>query len=50
MVNDEDGLRGDGRLRRAVVVFAVPLTALVAAYVIVARLPWFGEWVGRLYG
>lgn len=32
------------------VLFAVPLTALVAAWVIVARPPWFREWVARLYG
>jgi hypothetical protein len=31
------------------VLFAVPLTAFVAAYVIVARPPWFREWVARLY-
>jgi hypothetical protein len=31
-------------------VFAVPLTALAAAYVIVARPPSFLEWVRRLYG
>jgi hypothetical protein len=31
------------------VLFAVPLTALVAAWVIVARPPWFREWVARLY-
>jgi hypothetical protein len=30
--------------------FAVPLTALAAAYVIVARPPSFLEWVRRLYG
>jgi hypothetical protein len=29
--------------------FAVPLVALVAAYVIVARPPWFRDWVRRLY-
>jgi len=33
-----------------VLVFAVPLTALAAAYVIVARPPGFLEWVKRLYG
>ena len=32
-----------------VVVFAVPLTALAAAWVIVTRPPWFREWVCRLY-
>jgi hypothetical protein len=31
-------------------VFAVPLTALAAAYVMVARPPSFLEWVRRLYG
>lgn len=31
-------------------VFAVPLTALFAAYVVVARPPWFLDWVRRLYG
>jgi hypothetical protein len=32
------------------VAFALPLTALVLAYVIVARPPWFLAWVRRLYG
>ena len=32
------------------VAFALPLTALVLAYVIVARPPWFLGWVRRLYG
>ncbi len=32
------------------VLFAVPATALLAAYVILARPPWFRDWVGRLYG
>jgi len=31
-------------------VFAVPLAALAAAYVILARPPGFLEWVRRLYG
>jgi hypothetical protein len=31
------------------VAFALPLTALLAAYVILARPPWFKEWVRRLY-
>ena len=31
------------------VAFALPLTALVAAYVIVARPPWFRDWVRQLY-
>jgi hypothetical protein len=31
------------------VLFAVPLSACVAAYVIVARPPWFRDWVRRLY-
>ena len=30
--------------------FALPLTGLVAAYVILARPPWFREWVDRIYG
>jgi hypothetical protein len=29
--------------------FAVPLAALVVAYVVLARPAWFREWVGRLY-
>jgi hypothetical protein len=33
-----------------VLLFAVPLTALAAAYVIVARPPGFLDWVRRLYG
>ena len=32
------------------VAFAVPLTAVAAAYVIVARPPGFLDWVRRLYG
>ena len=31
------------------VLFAVPLTALGAAWVILARPPWFRDWVTRLY-
>jgi hypothetical protein len=31
------------------VVFVVPLTGLVAAWIILARPPWFREWVDRLY-
>jgi len=31
-------------------VFALPLTAVAAAYVIVARPPGFLDWVRRLYG
>jgi hypothetical protein len=31
------------------VLFVLPLTGLAAAYVIVARPPWFREWVERLY-
>jgi hypothetical protein len=33
-----------------IVAFAVPLTAVAAAYVIVARPPGFLDWVRRLYG
>jgi hypothetical protein len=29
--------------------FAVPLAALLIAYVLLARPAWFREWVGRLY-
>jgi hypothetical protein len=32
-----------------VVLFAVPLIALVAAWVLLARPPWFRQWVERLY-
>jgi len=31
------------------VVFVVPLTGLAAAYLLIARPPWFREWVRRLY-
>jgi hypothetical protein len=31
------------------VAFALPLTALVLAYVVLARPPWFRDWVGQLY-
>jgi hypothetical protein len=29
--------------------FALPLAALLLAYVLLARPPWFREWVERLY-
>jgi len=29
--------------------FAVPLAALVLAYIVLARPPWFRNWVERLY-
>ena len=29
--------------------FALPLTGLVAAYVVLARPAWFKDWVGQLY-
>jgi hypothetical protein len=32
-----------------VALFAVPLTGLVAAWVLLARPPWFHDWVVRLY-
>ena len=32
-----------------VLLFAVPLTGLAAAYVILVRPPWFRRWVERLY-
>jgi hypothetical protein len=32
------------------VAFALPLTAFLAAYVVLARPPWFRDWVQRLYG
>jgi hypothetical protein len=31
------------------VLFAVPLTGMIAAYLILARPPWFRSWVDRLY-
>lgn len=31
------------------VLFVVPLTGLVAAYVLVVRPPWFRRWVEELY-
>ena len=33
-----------------VAVFVVPVTGLLAAWVLLARPPWFREWVDRLYG
>jgi len=30
-------------------IFALPLTGLFAAFVIVTRPPWFRRWVDRLY-
>jgi hypothetical protein len=32
-----------------VAVFVVPVTGLVVAWVLLARPPWFKEWVDRLY-
>ena len=32
-----------------VAVFVLPVTGLVAAWVLLARPPWFREWVERLY-
>jgi hypothetical protein len=32
-----------------VAVFVVPVTGLVVAWVLLARPPWFREWVHRLY-
>jgi hypothetical protein len=29
--------------------FALPLTGLLAAYLIIARPPWFRQWIDRLY-
>jgi hypothetical protein len=31
------------------VLFALPLTGLLAAFIILARPPWFRQWVERLY-
>jgi hypothetical protein len=33
-----------------VVAFALPLTGFFAAYVLLARPPWFRRWVEDLYG
>ncbi len=30
-------------------IFAVPLTGMAAAYVLLARPPWFKRWVEQLY-
>jgi hypothetical protein len=30
-------------------IFAVPLTAFFAAYLLIARPPWFRAWMERLY-
>ena len=32
-----------------VAVFVVPVTGLLAAWVLLARPPWFRQWVERLY-
>jgi len=32
-----------------VVLFAVPLTAIAAAWILIARPPWFRAWIERLY-
>ncbi len=33
-----------------VVLFALPITGFFAAYVLLARPPWFLTWVNQLYG
>jgi hypothetical protein len=33
-----------------VAVFVIPVTGLLAAWVLLARPPWFRQWVDRLYG
>ena len=33
-----------------IVLFALPITGFFAAYVLLARPPWFLEWVKQLYG
>jgi hypothetical protein len=33
-----------------IVLFAVPLTGIFAAYVLIARPPWFLDWIKNLYG
>jgi len=32
-----------------IVLFAVPLTGFFAAFVLLARPPWFLDWINRLY-
>ena len=32
-----------------IVLFALPLTGFFAAYVLLARPPWFLDWINRLY-
>lgn len=32
-----------------IVVFAVPVTAFFAAYVILARPAWFKDWIAKVY-
>ncbi len=32
-----------------VAIFVVPLTGLFAAYILLARPPWFKSWVDQLY-
>ncbi len=32
-----------------IVLFALPITGFFAAYVLLARPPWFLDWVKRLY-
>jgi len=33
-----------------IVLFALPITGFFAAYVLLARPPWFLDWVKQLYG
>jgi hypothetical protein len=32
-----------------ILVFALPLTAIFAAYILVSRPPWFRNWITRVY-
>lgn len=56
LVNPEVVMRLSQRLFLALLIvfvdtaaFAVPLAALLLAYVLLARPPWFRDWVERLY-
>jgi len=33
-----------------IVLFAVPITGIFAAYVLISRPPWFLDWIKSLYG
>lgn len=49
MKSSERWMWAVGILLVDMLIFAVPLTAVFAAYVLVTRPAWFKNWVGKIY-